>query len=143
MNYEKMVQKALLSVVRKALLETSQKGPQGRHHFYITFSTTFPGVDLPSYLKEQYPEDITIVLQREFWDLEVHEDSFSVTLCFHDTHERITVPFTALMSFVDPSVKFGLQFSPDENEAPSRSQESTASKDENSKIISLDLFRKK
>ena len=111
-DYEQLVQDSLRSVVRESLMQVARSGLPGNHHFYISFRTDYPGVDLPDYLLEQYPEEITIVLQYEFWDLEVEEDSFFVTLCFNDIHERLTVPLQAIVSFVDPSVKFGLQFSP-------------------------------
>ncbi|MDF3034620.1 MAG: hypothetical protein K0R76_1574 [Alphaproteobacteria bacterium] len=111
-DYESLVQESLRSVVRSALMQVSKGGLPGNHHFYISFRTDFPGVDLPDYLLEQYPEEITIVLQYEFWDLEVEEECFFVTLCFNDIHERLTVPLQSIVSFVDPSVKFGLQFSP-------------------------------
>jgi hypothetical protein len=89
-----------------------KKGLPGNHHFYISFNTAYPGVDLPDYLREEYPDTITIVLQYEFWDLEVNQNNFYVTLCFNDIHERIAVPYKAIVSFVDPSCKFGLQFTP-------------------------------
>jgi hypothetical protein len=111
-DYEQLVQDSLRSVVRDVLAQTATKGLPGQHHFYISFKTDFSGVDLPDYLKQQYPEEITIVLQYEYWDLEVENDRFFVTLCFNDIHERLTVPFDAIVSFVDPSVKFGLQFVP-------------------------------
>ena len=111
-DYEQLVQDSLRSVVRESLMQVARSGLPGNHHFYISFRTDYPGVDLPDYLLEQYPEEITIVLQYVFWDLEVEEDSFFVTLCFNDIHERLTVPLQAIVSFVDPSVKFGLQFSP-------------------------------
>ena len=111
-DYEQLVQESLRSVVRDVLTKTAIKGLPGQHHFYISFKTGFPGVDLPDYLKQQYPEEITIVLQYEYWDLEVEEDRFFVTLCFNDIHERLTIPFHSIVSFVDPSVKFGLQFVP-------------------------------
>jgi hypothetical protein len=111
-DYEQLVQDSLRSVVRESLMQVARSGLPGNHHFYISFRTDYPGVDLPDYLLEQYPEEITIVLQYEFWDLEVEEDSFFVTLCFNDIHERLTIPLQAIVSFVDPSVKFGLQFSP-------------------------------
>jgi hypothetical protein len=86
------------------------KGLPGEHHFYITFRTDFPGVTIGPNLKEQFPKEITIVLQHQFWGLEVTDDAFSVTLSFGGKHERLHVPFEALVSFTDPSVRFGLQF---------------------------------
>lgn len=111
-DYDEMVQDALRGVVRETLTMVEEGGLLGSHHYYIAFASEYPGVDVPDYLKDQYPDEITIVLQYEFWDLEVLEDYFSVTLCFNDIHERLTVPFSAIVSFVDPSVKFGLQFEP-------------------------------
>lgn len=111
-NYEDMVQQALVNVVRDLLHQASSKGLPGNHHFYITYNTDHPGVELPDYLREQYPESITIVVQYEFWDLNIHEDHFEITLSFNNLHERLVVPFDAMTSFVDPSAKFGLQFTP-------------------------------
>lgn len=121
-DYESMVQESLRGVVKNILVDTAKNGLPGTHHFYVSFDTTHPGVEMPEYLREQYPEEITIVLQYEFWDLEVEDKQFFITLCFNDIHERLAVPFESIISFVDPSVKFGLQFSPsvhdDEDEDP-------------------------
>ena len=121
-DYESMVQASLREVVKNILRDTAKNGLPGSHHFYISFDTTHSSVEMPEYLREQYPEEITIVLQYEFWDLEVEEKQFFITLCFNDIHERLAIPFDAVISFVDPSVKFGLQFSPsvhdDEDEEP-------------------------
>ncbi|MBI1954635.1 MAG: hypothetical protein HYS39_03400 [Proteobacteria bacterium] len=139
-----MVQQALRQVVRNSLSLIAKQGFPGDHHFYVAFQTDFPGVDLPDYLKKQYPNEITIILQYEFWDLEVEENQFSVTLCFEDMHERITVPFSSIISFVDPSVKFGLQFNPSQEEAnqmPQKTRTEPAVSDSN--VITLDMFRKK
>jgi hypothetical protein len=161
-DYEQLVQDSLRSVVRESLMQVARSGLPGNHHFYISFRTDYPGVDLPDYLLEQYPEEITIVLQYEFWDLEVEENSFFVTLCFNDIHERLTVPLQAIVSFVDPSVKFGLQFSPtihekavpqklpvkqkpktkDKTKANSPALQSEESQN-GSNVVLLDAFRKK
>jgi hypothetical protein len=121
-DYESMVQNSLRGVVQNILRDAAKDGLPGAHHFYISFDTNYPGVEMPEYLREQYPEEITIVLQYEFWDLEIEDTQFFITLCFNDIHERLVVPFEAIISFVDPSVKFGLQFSPsihdDEDEEP-------------------------
>lgn len=159
-----MVQSALRGVVKSALTTAAKDGLPGSHHFYITFATDHPEVDLPDYLAEEYPDGITIVLQHEFWDLEVEEDRFAVTLCFNDVNERLLVPYDAIISFVDPSVKFGLEFTPIYDEPESISEVSTAkksfsssskkkdkamsvvdgkSKSEESNIVTLDAFRKK
>lgn len=111
-DYELLVHNALRRVVHNVLDQASFTGLPGNHHFYVCFSTTHPLVQLPDYLYEEYPEDMTIVLQHEYLDLVVTDTDFSVTLCFDETHERIVIPFDAIISFVDPSVKFGLQFNP-------------------------------
>ena len=113
-RYDVMVQEALLGVVRKVLSETARHGLSGEHHFYITFRSEGPGVKLSNRLKEKYPEEMTIVLQHQFWDLAVGEHAFEVGLSFGGVPEKLVVPFEALTGFFDPSVQFGLKFSPDE-----------------------------
>jgi len=110
LRYDKMVEDALRGVVREALREAAADGMPGDHHFYVTFDTTHDGTIMPEWLRAQYPEQMTIVLQHEFWGLEVADDSFSVTLSFNKRHERLTVPLAAIAGFADPAVKFGLQF---------------------------------
>jgi hypothetical protein len=110
LRYDRMVEQALRSVVRKALAEAAQRGLPGDHHFYITFHTDRPGVGMADWLRQQYPQEMTIVLQHQFWDLKIDEERFAVTLSFGGRHERLTVPFSAVTAFADPSVKFGLQF---------------------------------
>lgn len=97
-------------VVRDALARTAANGLPGAHHFYITFKTKAPGVGLARHLAEKYPDEMTIVLEHQFWDLEVREGDFEVTLSFNNRPERIAIPFVAIAAFADPSVKFGLQF---------------------------------
>ncbi len=111
LDYEYLVGESLRLVVRNALAQVSNSGLPGDHHFYITFLTNYPEVDIPDHLMEEYPEEMTIVLQHQFWDLRVTEDFFFVTLCFNDVYNRLAIPSKAIVSFVDPSVKFGLQFS--------------------------------
>lgn len=111
-DYDSMVQKALRQVVRDILKKVEVSGLVNDHHFYIGFSTTHDNVQLPTFLREEYPEDMTIVLQHEFWDLSVDDHGFFVSLSFDDVDENIYVPFDSLISFVDPSVTFGLQFAP-------------------------------
>jgi hypothetical protein len=154
-QYESMVQKALLGVVREVLIQVSKNGLEDKNHFYVTFKTKYPGVVIPKYLLEEYPDEITVVLQHEFWDLKVYNDNFTATLCFSDMHEKVSIPFNALTNFVDPSVKFGLQFEVDETLAIEESvseesiteNESTENKEEkddsDGKVITLDQFRKK
>ena len=109
-GYNTLVENGLRSVVREALHRVAEEGWPGSHHAYITFKTAAPGVEVPDFLQTRYPEELTIVLQHQFWDLEVGEDSFAVTLSFNKVGQRIVVPFSALTSYADPWVKFGLQF---------------------------------
>jgi uncharacterized protein len=109
-RYDLLAQDALRSVVRTVLADTAKKGLPGEHHFYISFDTTASGVRMSARLREQYPQEMTIILQHQFWDLAVNDDSFEVGLSFGGVPERLTVPFEAIKSFFDPSVQFGLQF---------------------------------
>lgn len=110
MHYDLLVEDALRGVVRAALARVAEDGLPSMHHFYVGFRTGAPGVDIPDYLRQNFPEEMTIVLQHRFWGLEVAEDSFEVTLSFNKRQERLKIPFSALTSFLDPSVQFGLQF---------------------------------
>lgn len=113
LHYEKMVEEALRWVMREALAITEQQGLPGAHHFYITFRTRYPGVGIACHLLERHPDEMTIVLQNQFWGLEVGETGFAVTLSFNKANERLQVPFAAIMAFTDPAAKFGLQFDVD------------------------------
>lgn len=113
MRYDQMVENALRGVVREALLKTLNEGLPGEHHFYLTFRTQAPGVSIPDYLQDQYPEEMTIVMQHQFWDLVVEDSFFSITLSFKNRPAELRIPYAALSAFVDPSVKFGLQFNVD------------------------------
>ncbi|WP_430911070.1 SspB family protein [Methylobacterium sp. sgz302541] len=109
-RYDLLVQDALRGVVRKVLSDAARDGLAGEHHFYVSFRTEAPGVRISQRLREKYPEDMTIVLQHQFWDLSVGEHSFEVGLSFSGVPERLLVPFEALSGFFDPSVQFGLKF---------------------------------
>jgi hypothetical protein len=109
-QYDKMVERALRGVVRDALKRAAREGLRGGHHFYLGFATQMPGVEIPDQLRAKYPDEMTIVLQHQFWDLEVGEEAVSVTLSFQQQLERLTVPFAAIRSFADPSVNFALEF---------------------------------
>ena len=109
-HYEKMVESALRGVVRDALRRAASEGLRSAHHFYIGFATGAPGVAIPEALRTRYPDEMTIVLQHQFWDLEVGDDGFSVTLSFQRQLERLVIPFAAVRSFTDPSVNFTLEF---------------------------------
>ncbi|PSC05111.1 hypothetical protein SLNSH_09800 [Alsobacter soli] len=109
-RYDLLVQDALKGVVRKVLADAAAHGLPGDHHFYISFRTGDPGVRISSRLREKYPEEMTIVLQHQFWDLSLTDHSFEVGLSFSGIPERLLVPFDALTGFFDPSVQFGLKF---------------------------------
>ncbi|WP_448208504.1 SspB family protein [Azospirillum sp. sgz302134] len=112
MRYDRMVEAALRGVVRDALRQVSDRGLPGNHHFYLTFRTAFPGVDIPEYLSAQYPNEMTIVIQYQYFGLEALDDHFEVTLSFNNVHERLVIPYAAITTFADPSVNFALQFQP-------------------------------
>jgi uncharacterized protein len=109
-RYDILAQNALRGVVRTVMADAAKKGLIGEHHFKISFYTGAPGVKLSARLREQYPEEMTIVLQHQFWDLEVGDEAFEVGLSFSGIPERLRVPFDAITGFFDPSVEFGLQF---------------------------------
>jgi hypothetical protein len=163
MNYHAMMEDALRSVIRDALTRASEDGLPGDHHFYITFKTDFPGVNIPDSLRARFPEEMTIVLQHQFWGLEVGEDLFGVTLSFSDVQERLVIPYKAVTAFADPSVQFGLQFSTDgdgetaegdaeltanlpaEKTEPPLTAENQSGEEpaDSDNVITLDAFRKK
>ncbi|WP_333822694.1 SspB family protein [Pinisolibacter sp.] len=109
-RYDILVQDALRGVVRKVIGEVAKTGLPGDHHFYVSFDTTHPGVRLSGRLRQRYPTEMTVVLQHQFWDLQVDDAHFEVGLSFGGIPERLYVPFASVKGFVDPSVEFGLQF---------------------------------
>ena len=109
-RYDLLVQEALKGVVRKVLSEGAKDGLPGDHHFYVSFRTDFPGAKLSTRLREKYPQEMTIVLQHQFWDLIISEQHFEVGLSFSGVPEKLVVPFDAVTGFFDPSVQFGLKF---------------------------------
>ena len=162
LRYDLMIESALRDVVRESIATVAQNGLPGDHHFYITFLTHFPGVTIPEHLRKQYPEEMTIVLQYQFFGLKLLEDSFTVTLSFNNVKERLVIPIDAITTFADPSVNFALQFQSsagDEDEdgetsPPDSSNTDAKALDEKHKnkdkdgekrgeVISLDMFRKK
>jgi hypothetical protein len=116
-RYDVLARDALRGVLRRVLTDAAEHGLPGEHHFFITFLSTAPGVKLSPRLLAQYPEEMTIILQHQFWDLSVTEDRFEVGLSFGGVPERLVVPFSAIKSFFDPSVQFGLQFETSETAA--------------------------
>lgn len=119
-GYQALTENALRSVVRDALKRVEKQGLIGSHHFCITFKTEHPGVEIPDFLREQYPDEMMIILQHQFSGLKVKDDCFHVTLSFKKIPATLTVPFAALTQFVDPGVQFGLQFQPTEGGAAAR-----------------------
>src|SRR5690606_26119558 len=115
-RYDLLVQDALKGVVRKVLIDAGRDGLPGEHHFYISFQTDFPGVRLSNRLREKYPQEMPIVLQHQFWDLNITEHTFEVGLSFSGVPERLLIPFDALTGFFDPSVQFGLKFDSQDDE---------------------------
>jgi len=152
-HYPTLIDQAMRGVVRDVLKRVLSTGLPGDHHFYISFSTTYPGVRISEQLKSRYPKEITIVLQHQFWDFRVEDQSFNVTLSFAGVPEKLTVPYAALTAFADPTVKFGLQFQQSElsevetigNTIPQDpvSLLPVADDEGSAEIISLDSFRKK
>ena len=154
-DYPALVDNAMRGVVKEVLIQADKHGFSGEHHFYISFNTQFPGVTLSPQLKEKYPHEMTIVLQHQFWDLEITEERFSLMLSFNNIPEKLVIPFDAMTAFADPSVKFGLQFHEiDINhidtqqhvdiDTLSDSTETSVEKDEDgNNVISIDAFRKK
>jgi uncharacterized protein len=166
-GYKAITDAALRGVVREALKRVEKQGLIGSHHFRITFRTRFPGVEIPEFLLEQYPDEMMIILQHQYSGLKVRDDRFDVTLSFKKVPATLTVPFAALTAFVDPGVQFGLQFK-ETDEAPSPPREGVSAqptpigtapkpkleiepeKSESEKpaaapgeVVSLDAFRKK
>jgi uncharacterized protein len=169
-RYDVLARDALRGVLRRVLTDAAAHGLPGEHHFFITFISKAEGVKLSPRLLAQYPDEMTIILQHQFWDLEVSEDRFEVGLSFGGIPERLGVPFSAIKSFFDPSVQFGLQFEPAEGagetptnlpaapapsalavpavapaaaETAEAAEEEPAKPSEGAEVVRLDRFRKK
>ncbi len=172
-RYDVLAQEALRGVVKKVLQEVARTGLPGEHHFYVTFDTRHAGVRLSSRMREKYPEEMTIVVQHQFWDMETTEHGFSIGLSFDNVPESLLIPFAAIRGFFDPSVQFGLQFDADTPEdvlnaesqktvenavgalPPAKKKESGSADDDgpededsdkepgSADVVSLDAFRKK
>jgi hypothetical protein len=163
-RYDVLARDALRGVLRRVLADAAEHGLPGEHHFFITFLSTAEGVKLSPRLLAQYPEEMTVILQHQFWDLVVTEDRFEVGLSFGGIPERLVVPFNSIKSFFDPSVQFGLQFEASDaateaaattlpavpaSSAPpvpapsAENQDETAKPGEGAEVVRLDRFRKK
>jgi hypothetical protein len=160
LDYPRLMVNALRGVLREALAIVEEEGLPGEHHLYIAFRTQATGVVLPPYIRDQYPEQMTIVLQNQFSDLLVDEDGFSVTLSFSGARQRLYIPFAAVLSFADPAAQFGLQFvdpptvqgdeqpesgEAEASEAAGTSEEETAEAEEkgSGKVVAFDPKRKR
>jgi uncharacterized protein len=128
-RYDLLVQDALRSVVRKVLADTARNGLVGDHHFNIAFKTQAPGVVAPAAVKQRFPDEMSIILQHEFWDLVVTPDAFEVSLNFSRKPERLTVPFDSITGFTDPSVPFGFKLEPRVSEPAASPAPTTAEKE--------------
>ena len=135
-DYPKLVEHALRRVVHDTLSLVAEHGLPGRHNIYTTFRTDHPGVVLADDLRARYPTEMTIVLQHEFWGLEVSDEGFGVTLSFNNVSQRIEIPFTAITVFADPSVEFGLQFNLTEVE-PTEQTESSSTVEESGDVMEM------
>ena len=123
-NYEHLAKEALRSVVHSVLKQVKEEGLPGEHHFYISFHTTAPGVKISNRIKAQYPKEMTIVLQHQYWDLKVEDDYFEVRLSFSNIPELFVIPYSAVKVFFDPSVPYGLQF--DQTQRPEAVEDKTS-----------------
>ena len=156
--YDSIVQEALRAVVGRVLSEIEDGGGElpGAHHFYITFKTHAPGVSLPASLRERFPDEMTIVLQNKFWNLNVREAGFAVGLSFNQVPAELDIPYAAITQFVDPAVDFGLQFQatvndmapaptehPDNDGTEQAAEEGVKGADDGSNVVTVDFGRKK
>lgn len=157
MGYPELMERALKNVVRAALDRIADDGLPGEHHFYITFAANAPGVVISPRLKAQHPDEMTIVLQHQFWGLETDDDGFRVTLSFDGVSEQLVIPWDALIGFLDPEVEFGLRFGTEiddaakvdgTDEVADESADAAAAEpedepDKTGQVVALDSFRKK
>jgi uncharacterized protein len=161
-RYDVLARDALRGVLRRVLADAAEHGLPGDHHFFITFVSTADGVKLSPRLLAQYPEEMTVILQHQFWDLVVTDERFEVGLSFGGIPERLVIPFSAIKSFFDPSVQFGLQFETSDTATPADEHETAAPPEtsalpvptneeasepekpsEGAEVVRLDRFRKK
>jgi len=147
--YDEIVQEALRAVVGRVLGEVERSGGlPGNHHFYITFKTQAPGVNIPVRLIERFPDEMTIVMQNKFWDLKVGADGFEVSLTFSGVPAHLIVPFGAITGFHDPAVDFALQFQAQETDAPephdaAENDGPVAVAEDGSNVVTVDFGKKK
>ncbi len=149
-DYGNLMHRAMRSLIQEVLIDVAKNGLPGQHHFFITFDTMHPDVEMADWLSDRYPQEMTIVMQHWFENLDVTDEGFAVTLNFGDAPEPLYVPYDAIRTFVDPSVEFGLRFETqedddeDETPAPLKVEEVENSEEPagDAEIVSLDKFRK-
>ncbi len=142
-DYGKRINQAILTVIKEILKDLSKAKISSNHCFYITFKSKANGVNIPAYLKKEYPHEMTIVLQNQFWDLKIKKNEFSVALLFNKKKEVLTIPFNSIVKFYDPFVKFSIQLDFKEEKKQMRQINKKKKKPMKEKIISLAEFRKK
>ncbi|MEM1302462.1 MAG: ClpXP protease specificity-enhancing factor SspB [Pseudomonadota bacterium] len=160
-EYGALMHRAMRGLIHNVLIDVAERGLPGNHHFFITFDTLHPDVEIADWLSDRYPGEMTVVMQHWFDNLTVEEDGFAVTLNFGDSPEPLYIPFDAIKTFVDPSVEFGLRFestdddevsemsphlttvdTPTETPEPAAEAKETDSADKKGDVVSLDSFRK-
>lgn len=146
-DYGNLMHRAMRGLIQSVLTEVAEHGLPGAHHFFITFDTTHPNVQIADWLKERYPTEMTVVIQHWFENLSVTDEGFSVTLNFGNNPEPMVIPFDALRTFVDPSVEFGLRFETQEQDEEDEDEDIEIEVEDepvrqDAEIVSLDQFRK-
>ncbi len=149
-DYGNLMHRAMRGLIRDVMAGIAEHGLPGEHHFFITLNTRYPGVDMADWLRDRYPDEITIVIQNWYDNLAVDDDGFAITLNFGNSPEPLYIPFDAISTFVDPSVEFGLRFEThfdgeddeedDDDEAPMAEDEDDTPRE--AEVVSLDKFRK-
>jgi hypothetical protein len=146
-DYGNLMHRALCGVIQNVLSDVAENGLPGSHHFFITFQTTFPGVEIADWLRSRYPEEMTVVIQHWYENLEVTDEGFSITLNFGNQPEPLIIPFDSVRAFVDPSVEFGLRFETHASEDDEADEDEAGESDDTpapreAEVVSLDKFRK-
>lgn len=151
-DYGNLMHRAMRGLIQTVLTDIAEHGLPGAHHFFITFDTTHPGVEIADWLRARYPSEMTVVIQHWFENLTVDEDGFSITLNFGNRPEPLIIPFDSVRTFVDPSVEFGLRFESNDDGADDEDEDDDASDDDapsdepaprqDAQVVSLDQFRK-